>query len=428
MAGYKSASDVGPHAKIDLDMAEFETAVGTHSTDTEWITKSMFIFDNGGNGLCQQTDVDAATAGTATPWCTDTTKALGNSQKSTSVRTLKGFATKDYSTDKLTGKDGGKYGEQLPPIYTAYWADATKGGYTAAQAAIWADTFVRKDYSAIVQSAGSNQLMKKGANYQAVWMYVLHELEDAIGDCYAGDIYSDDCAPDGTAGPCGGAPHAWDEAWAFYAGSQVAATAAGAVTDDGTLIWELAEKRGSDFGTVHSTGPSAVNVNLLAEFIKGRDLIIDAKCAEAESLVDPIRAQMTVPLVQGTLKYAYKADPANAGGECVADAGMNAMTASDGCVKSWAEAWAFAAAVLPQVAECDWGVAEKIRYSLDIEAATPVQWGFYSVKEWLESTYPCLGITCEDVGAYSDTWPCIDPTPPPTPTTTTTTTTSSTAA
>jgi len=403
MAGYKSASDVGPHAKIDLDMAEFETAVGTHSTDTEWITKSMFIFDNGGNGLCQQTDVDAATAGTATPWCTDTTKALGNSQKSTSVRTLKGFATKDYSTDKLTGKDGGKYGEQLPPIYTAYWADSTKGGYTAAQAAIWADTFVRKDYTSIVQSAGSNQLMKKGANYQAVWMYVLHELEDAIGDCYAGDITANDNTP------TGGAPHAWDEGWAFYAGSQVAATAAGSVADDGTLIWELAEKRGSDFGTADSTGPSSVNVALLAEFIKGRDLIIAADCAGAEPVVQKIIQLMTVPLVQGTLKYAFKADPANANGDCAADAGKNAMTATDSCVKSWAEGWAFAAAVLPQIDQCDPAAAKTVEDALDIAATGPVAGGFAAVKTAIESTYPCLGITCEHVGKYSTTTQCTNP-------------------
>ena len=312
MAGYKSASDVGPHAKIDLDMAEFETAVGTHSTDTEWITKSMFIFDNGGNGLCQQTDVDAATAGTATPWCTDTTKALGNSQRSTSVRTLKGFATKDYSTDKLTGADGGNYGEQMPPIYAGYWNDWA-----------WADTFITKDYSAIAKPSGWNQLMKKGANYQAVWMYVLHKLEDTVAECYSGDE---------------DASNEWDEGWAIYSGSMVAATAADAArsstaSQEGTLIWELAEKRGSDFGTLDSTGPATVNVNLLAKFIMGRDLIIDAKCAEAEPIVEDIRKLMTVPLVQGTLKYAYKADPANAGGECVADAGMNAMTASDGCVK-----------------------------------------------------------------------------------------------
>ena len=160
-----------------------------------------------------------------------------------------------------------------------------------------------RDYSAISKDSGTNQLIKKGANYQAVWMYVLHELEDAIGDCKANDI----TANDGT--PTGGAPHAWDEGWAFYAGSQVAATAADSVTDDGTLIWELAEKRGSDFNTQHSTGPATVNVNLLAEFIAGRDLIINAKCTEAEPIIDNIITQMSIPLIQGTLKYAYSSDP-----------------------------------------------------------------------------------------------------------------------
>merc|ERR1719271_495563 len=137
--------------------------------------------------------------------------------------------------------------------------------------------------SAISKDAGSNQLMKKGANYQAVWMYVLHELEDAIGDCKAGDISKNDCAPGGGAGLCGNAPHAWEEGWAFYAGSSCGATAAEAVTDDGTLIWELAEKRADDFGTDDTTGPSSVNVKILAEFIKGRDLIIAGSCDPAVS-------------------------------------------------------------------------------------------------------------------------------------------------
>ena len=395
MAGYKSASDVGPHAKIDLDMAEFETMVGKYddATEPDWYTKAMKIFDMGGGELCSADDVAAATAGTATTWCADTDTPLGNSQKSTSVRTLKGFATKDYSTDKLTGKDGGKYGEQLPPIYTAYWADATKGGYTAAEAKIWADTFVRKDYTSIVQPAGSNQLMKKGANYQAVWMYVLHELEDAIGDCYDGDIY----ANDGT--PTGGAPHAWDEGWAFYAGSQVAATAADSVTDDGTLIWELAEKRGSDFNTQHSTGPATVNVNLLAEFIAGRDLIINAKCTEAEPIIDNIITQMSIPLIQGTLKYAYSSDPAS-GSYCASDAGKTAMSASDDCVKAWAEGWAFAAGILPRINECSAAAATTIKTNLDITATEPVKDGYAAVLAAMESTYTCLGITAADVGTY----------------------------
>jgi len=390
LAGYQSASNIEPHSKIDLDMEELETKVGEYATNTNWKTEAMFIYENGGGGLCQTTDVGA----TATPWCTDTTKALGNSQKSDSVRTLKGFATKDYSS--LTGT----YAEQLPPIYTAYW---TANGMTAAEAAKWADTFITKDYSAISRDVGTNQLIKKGANYHAVWMYVLHELEDAIGDCYKGDIMANDNTP------TGGAPHAWDEAWAFYAGSQVAATAAGAVTDDGTLIWELAEKRGKDFDTTHSTGPASVNVQLLAKFIEGRDKIIAADCAGAEPLVEDIRKLMTVPLVQGTLKYAFKADPANSVGDCAADAGKTAMTASDGCVKSWSEGWAFAAAVLPQVYNCDQTAAATIKTNLDIAATGPMASGFAAVKSAIEGTYTCLGINCADVGKYSTTTQCTDP-------------------
>ena len=130
------------------------------------------------------------------------------------IRHLKGFATKDYAS--LTGD----YAEQLPPIYTAYW---TANGMTATEAAVWAIAFITKDYSAISKDSGTNQLIKKGANYQAVWMYVLHELEDAISDCKASDITANDGR---WVRDAQRAATAWDEGWAFYAGSQVAATAA----------------------------------------------------------------------------------------------------------------------------------------------------------------------------------------------------------
>ena len=205
--------------------------------------------------------------------------------------------------------------------------------------------------------------------------------------------------PSGGFGACGNAPHAWDEGWAFYAGSQVAATAADSVTDDGTLIWELAEKRGSDFNTQHSTGPATVNVNLLAEFIAGRDLIINAKCTEAEPIIDNIITQMSIPLIQGTLKYAYSSDPAS-GSYCASDAGKTAMSASDDCVKAWAEGWAFAAGILPRINECSAAAATTIKTNLDITATEPVKDGYAAVLAAMESTYTCLGITAADVGTY----------------------------
>ena len=387
LAGYQTASDVGPHSMIDLDMEEIESATGAYD-----FTEALRIYESGGNGFCVNANDNGIGCEAGWPW--------GNSLKATSIRTLKGFAIKDYASET------GDYAEQLPPVYMAYWA---ANGYSATEAAFWADTFITKDYSAIVKDIGRAELIEKGANYQAVWMYVLHELEDAIGDCFAGDVY----ANDGT--PTGGAPHAWDEGWAFYAGSLIAATAAdaarsSAASQEGILIWELAEKRGYDFGTTHSTGPAMVNVKLLAEFIEGRDLIIAGKCLEAEPVIDNIIKQMSIPLIQGTLKYAYQADPAIAGEDCTADSGKNALTASDACVKSWADAWAFAAAVLPRIDQCSSTAAKTVKDNLDIAAAAPMAGGFAVVQSAMESTYACLGITCADVGTRSGFAACTDPT------------------
>ena len=52
--------------------------------------------------------------------------------------------------------------------------------------------------------------------------------------------------------------------------------------------------------------------------------------------------------------------------------------------------------------------AATIKTNLDIAVTTPIAGGFPAVKAAIESTYACLGITCADVGAYSDTTACID--------------------
>ena len=130
---------------------------------------------------------------------------------------------------------------------------------------------------------------------------------------------------------------------------------------------------------------------------------------------------MTVPLIQDLIKNAWRMDPAG-GNNCAADAGKNALTASDECVKNWAEAWAFAAAVLPQVHQCNAAAATTIRDNVDITAVEPMKDGFAAVKAALESTYPCLGITCADVGAYQSSGvvytgadACTTPAPTPRP-------------
>ena len=83
-AGYEPASDVGPHSMIDLDMEELENFVGnydsTDGTEATWRADALFVYENGGNGVCATADengIGCAVGG-----------AKGNSLKSSSIRTL----------------------------------------------------------------------------------------------------------------------------------------------------------------------------------------------------------------------------------------------------------------------------------------------------------------------------------------------------
>ena len=77
------------------------------------------------------------------------------------------------------------------------------------------------------------------------------------------------------------------------------------------------------------------------------------------------------------------------------------MAQADGLVEV-AEGWAFAAPILPLVAACNATVGELVYKNMYLNAPTTnvvrVPDGFQAVKAALESVYPCLGITCDQVG------------------------------
>ena len=102
---------------------------------------------------------------------------------------------------------------------------------------------------------------------------------------------------------------------------------------------------------------------------------------------------MTVPLVQGSLRYAYKV------GESISG---EAKVGTDRSQKNAAEGAVFTAAVLPLVHECNVAAAKTIsdemKFGLYDQGEYP---DFAAVKAAFESTYDCLGITCADVGGLS---------------------------
>merc|ERR1711871_711426 len=188
--------------------------------------------------------------------------------------------------------------------------------------------------------------------------------------------------------------------WAFYAGS-LEGTAAADKNTDGVLIFKLASKRCADFGTCTSAGVAKANLKHLALARSGRDEILAGECHTVAEEFDAIVDQMTIPLIQGMLKYSYKSDPA---------AGSDCASTGDSCDKALAEGWAFAAAVLPRLNYCDSSVAKLVKENLDVTAIagattqgnSQMKDGHAKLKTEVEKTYPCLGITCEEVGVYKN--------------------------
>ena len=116
--------------------------------------------------------------------------------------------------------------------------------------------------------------------------------------------------------------------------------------------------RCANFGTcaaagTGSVGTSAVNTELFELFEAGRDRLQQGKCSSVRPLVDEIVSLMTVPLVQGSLRYAYKVGT---------PAGRSAKNAAEGAT--------FSAAVLPMVHNCNTASAAVVSANLKFGAAT----------------------------------------------------------
>jgi len=208
---------------------------------------------------------------------------------------------------------------------------------------------------------------QKASAYWSVWMYVIREMEDAVKDCTAG------CHT------CNEAPvHAWDEAWAFYAGSLEGS----AGNPDGRMLYRLAEKRCKNFGTCQ--GPIAdVNKQILDIFISGKTSLAEGRCSQVRPMITKIVNLMTVPLIQGTLRYAYKTE----GGK--------------GGPKDKAEGVAFLGAFLPRLHNCSTEDADTVRRLMWIDGKMEAD-SFMVVKKLLERNYACMGVTCSQVGALLD--------------------------
>jgi len=423
MVGYTPGSDVTQHSLIDLDQKEMEVHLKKSPADFPAAKK---IYELGANsGAYAEFTVAALPAAVAKG---DTVTQAGNTAATGYV---KSSAAAGATTLKVTYTSTCKMGGASSPITTGCFASTgnlnvgvpsaltnkyrTLAGFsTAAQGKMTGQEFydpykayyVNGDYAhQYVMAAldGKSSLAgkpevsrvecaKKGSAYMNVWMYVIREMEDAIEDCTSGCI---NCNDDPV--------HAWDEMVAFYAGSLEGTSG----STNGKLLYRLAEKRCANFGTCTGTnGKSAVNEGVVAQSILGKKALTEGRCADVPAIKKRIVQLMSVPLVQGALRYAYKVDK---------------LQGSD---KEIAEGAVFSAAILPRVAKCDSSAAKIISDNMKIDAAFSMLADFAIVKQAFESTYVCMGITCADVGGlvlavengvtkyYDLASPCVKAPPP----------------
>lgn len=216
---------------------------------------------------------------------------------------------------------------------------------------------------------GMAEYIKKGTSYMNIFMYVIREFEDAIDDCNKGCVECNDSSV-----------HAWDEGVCFYTGSLEGVDGSGS----GVLPYALADKRCANFkvcgvdGT-ETSGTSKVNHDIFKLMGIGQDHLLRDKCAEARETAEEIIKKMYIPLIQGSIRYAYIVSKLQDG------------------EKQKAEGSVFSAAVLPRIHAASPEAAQTIYNNMKVGATTidPL-----AVKEAYESVYANLGITCVDVGGF----------------------------
>merc|ERR1719172_267756 len=400
IAGYEPGSDVTQHNMLDLDQAEMETHLKVPDFE-----KAKAIYTLGGNsGAKAEITVSALAA--------DAAKGAEVKQGTAGVGKMKSAAsagataiTVSYTTSVC--KEGGLETKDVSGCFTVAGGAITVGGVdigaptavankyrtlagfsTAAEKKmtgqvyfdIYKAYFKVGDYAHVrvmdalttpptgickaCDDAARVQIAKKTSAYMNVWMYVVREFEDAIEDCQAGCI---DCNDDPV--------HAWDEGVAFYTGTLEGTDGSGS----GKMIYALADKRCKNFGTCSgSTHSSYVNEALFVQFTKGKIALQQGKCADVAPIKKLIVELMSIPLVQGSLRYAYK------------------VANLQGGSKEFAEGAAFSAAILPRIHACDASAAKVISDNMNMEIAESARMsaGFAAVKDAFESTYKCLGINC----------------------------------
>ena len=212
---------------------------------------------------------DIKTAASAYDWTTakDIYMNGKNAQKSDdSFRTLAGFAAAD-------GKNHG---------YDAYY---NMSG--SVDSHIMAAMDGTGDFAGASDTVRYQGIAKLTVNMGMV-AYTIHELNSAISKADAGNVDNDS-----------GAPHNWDEGWAFFHGPD---------EDYGCSPAKVMEKRAGDFGTTNAAGVANTFAATEAAMVAGLAALQASDSAGYTAAADTVVKNLIITYSQAVLKYTSKMD------------------------------------------------------------------------------------------------------------------------
>ncbi len=310
-AGYSYASNVDAHRRVTLDVCEIKDLLDADPIDWQAVTERYVEGGNSVNG-------------------------------DDSVRTVAGFATAD---DRLHGLDA-YYGAPAP------LDDWIRSGLDGTGPLEGATDGVRA------------QVVEKGIQNQVLVAWAVHELNSALAKAADGDI-----------DPDSGAPHNWDEAFAFYHGAA-----------PGCAPWATADSRAGNFGTVGADGITALANEAIVEAMNtGRDALIDGDVDGATEAADEVVRNIVITYSQAAVRYATLVEGDVEGGELGAAA------------EHRAEGLAFFRVIEAIVADAG-ADTDAINGVYDLDAELGTTGGGDEVMAALGPALTALGISEADIG------------------------------
>lgn len=354
---------------------------GCLGTDDDEETESTMDASDGGYTYASDVDnhrslmkdlCDIKTAASAFDWTTakDIYTNGKNAEKSDgSYRTLAGFAAAD-------GKNHG---------YDAYYNQSG-----SVDAHIMAALDGTGDFAGTSDTVRYQGVAKLTVNMGMV-AYTIHELNSAIAKADAGNVDDDT-----------GAPHNWDEGWAFFHGPD---------EDYGCSPAKVMEKRAGDFGTTNDAGVANTFAATEAAMVDGLAALQASDSAGYTAAAETVVKNLIITYSQAVLKYTSKMD-SNESGEKYQAEGYAFWKAIEAYAADYTNACIDVEGNATYVGNSDetacaegetfdghYG-ADKINEILNLQDTSQLGTS-HDVTAHLEHVWAHYGITSEDIGTYA---------------------------